>query len=85
MDMGLGGLRELVMDSEAWHAAVAKSWTQLTDWTELSKLKYEVICTVPVIEAPDIKGGWKNDLFYATMKILVILLPEITWKSENIP
>ena len=30
VDMGLGGLRELVMDREAWHAAVhrvAKSWT----------------------------------------------------------
>ena len=34
MDMGLGGLRELVMDSEAWRAAVhgiSKSWTQLCD------------------------------------------------------
>ena len=34
MDMGLGGLQELVMDREAWHAVVhevAKSWTRLNE------------------------------------------------------
>ena len=42
MDMGLGGLQEFVMDREAWHAAVhvvAKSWTWLSNWTELIWVK----------------------------------------------
>ena len=50
-DMGLGRLWELVMDREACHAmvhSVAKSWTWLSDWTELNImekiLKYVCVC-----------------------------------------
>ena len=44
MDMGLGGLQELVMDREAWHAAahgVTKSQTRLSDWSEVKWLCLE--------------------------------------------
>ena len=39
MDMGLGRLQQLVMDREAWLAEVhgiTKSWTRLSNWTELN-------------------------------------------------
>ena len=44
MAMGLGGLRELVMDREAWHAevhGVTKGWTWLSDWTEVNWTQQE--------------------------------------------
>ena len=52
VDMGLSSLQELVMDREAWGAAVhgvTKSWTRLSNWTEMNWTKTIFLLRVSII------------------------------------
>ena len=83
MDMSLGRLRDLVMDREGWHAVVhgvTKSWTRLSNWTELIHTSYNIISERT---QPDLKNGQKTCLYLFSPK-KIYRWPTGTWTNLNV-
>ena len=65
MDMCLSKFQELVMDREAWHTTVhgvAKSWTRLSNWTELNYWFYWFGWDLAYYGFPDSSAGKESSM-----------------------
>ena len=95
MDMSLCEVRELVMDREAWRAAihgVAKSWTRLSDWTELirtfilhsSKLLIAVSSTLSLLNQSTLISSITYIVWYFHFTTFVLLFFfKLWWKFDS--
>ena len=81
MDMSLSELQELAMDRKAWRAAihgVTKTWTQLSDWTELMAIDSGKYQNLQVAAQVDLK---KNSALYTYFRKMMTL--PISFQFKN--